>query len=54
MQCFRNFGSVTLVHLFDERLLPSQNKQPNLALTLPESKLDVENLPTLSCFSLKL
>ena len=29
-------------------------KTNSLALTLPESKLDVENLPILSCFSLKL
>ena len=54
MHCFRNFGSVVLVHLLVEWLLPPQNKQLNLALSLPESKPDAENLPIVSCFSSKL
>ena len=54
IHCFQIFGSVTLVHLFNQRLLPSQNKKLNLELPLPESKLDLENLLILYCFSLKL
>ena len=48
------FRFITLLHVFDKRLLPIDYKQLNLELPFPESKLDVQNLPTLSCFSLKL